>query len=89
MQKFHLQQLAILVSIVSTHIRNYTPVIFGMITELWKENLTLHVHLVALIESFGHALDLEFVEAVIKYRETDFLFTQGLSHFSRPFCLFY
>lgn len=60
MQNFHLQQLSILVSIVSTHIRKFAPDIINMIAGLWAENTNLHVHLVELTDSVARALDLEF-----------------------------
>lgn len=56
---FHLQQLAILVGIIKQHVRNYTPEIFNLVTELW-ENTSLQLPLVSLIESLGKALDAEF-----------------------------
>jgi len=59
LQEFHLQQLAILVSIIKQHVRNYMPDIFALITELW-ENVALQLPIVALIESLGRALDAEF-----------------------------
>ncbi|KZT27933.1 phosphatidylinositol 3-kinase [Neolentinus lepideus HHB14362 ss-1] len=58
-QDFHLQQLAILVGIIKQHVRNYTPEIFALITELW-DNSSLHLPIVSLVESLGKALDAEF-----------------------------
>lgn len=58
-QDFHLQQLAILVGIIKQHVRNYTPEIFNLVTELW-ENTSLQLPLVSLIEALGKALDAEF-----------------------------
>jgi len=59
LQEFHLQQLAILVGIIKQHIRNYTPEVFGLVTELW-ENASLQLPIVSLIEALGKALDAEF-----------------------------
>jgi FKBP12-rapamycin complex-associated protein len=56
---FHLEQLAILISIIKQHIRNYTPEVFGLVTDLW-ENPLLQLPIVSLIESLGKALDAEF-----------------------------
>ncbi|KDQ52943.1 hypothetical protein JAAARDRAFT_61533 [Jaapia argillacea MUCL 33604] len=57
--EFHLQQLAILVGIIKQHVRNYTPEVFGLITELW-ESLSLQLPIVSLVEALGKALDAEF-----------------------------
>jgi len=59
LQEFHLQQLAILVGIIKQHIRNYTPDVFGLVTDLW-ENISLQLPIVSLIEALGKALDAEF-----------------------------
>ena len=58
-QEFHLQQLAILVSIITQHVRNYTVHIFHLISDLW-ENTALQLPIVSLIEALGKALDAEF-----------------------------
>jgi FKBP12-rapamycin complex-associated protein len=59
LQEFHLQQLAILVSIIKQHVRNYMPEVFGLVTELW-ENVSFQLPVVSLIEALGKALDSEF-----------------------------
>ncbi|KAF8817420.1 phosphatidylinositol 3-kinase [Phlegmacium glaucopus] len=59
LQEFHLQQLAILISIIKQHVRNYMPEVFSLIAELW-ENATLQLPIVALIEALGKALEAEF-----------------------------
>ncbi|KAI0792169.1 FAT-domain-containing protein [Abortiporus biennis] len=58
-QEFHLEQLAILIGIIKQHVRNHTPQIFSLITELW-ESPSLHLPLVSLVEALGKALDAEF-----------------------------
>ncbi|ELU37824.1 phosphatidylinositol 3-kinase tor2 [Rhizoctonia solani AG-1 IA] len=60
MQDFYLQQLSILVSIVTQHIRNYLQEIIALIQELWAANVALHTGLVSLIEALSRALDAEF-----------------------------
>lgn len=64
MQDFHLQQLSILVGIVKQHIRNYTTAILRLVQDLWenttRENTTLQLPIVSLIEALGRALDAEF-----------------------------
>ena len=59
LQEFHLQQLAILVSIIKQHIRNYVVEIFNLVTQVWT-NVSLQLPIVALIEAMGKALDAEF-----------------------------
>ncbi|KAF8448980.1 phosphatidylinositol 3-kinase [Boletus edulis BED1] len=59
LQEFHLQQLAILVGIIKQHIRNYTPEVFRLVTDLW-ENTSLQLPIVSLVEALGRALDAEF-----------------------------
>ncbi|KAH7327672.1 atypical/PIKK/FRAP protein kinase [Rhizoctonia solani] len=59
-QEFYLQQLTILVSIVTQHIRNYLQEIITLIQELWAANVVLHTGLVSLIEALSRALDAEF-----------------------------
>jgi len=59
LQEFHLQQLAILVTIIKQHIRNYMPEIFELIRDLW-DNTTLQLPIVSLIEAMGKALNAEF-----------------------------
>lgn len=58
-QEFHLQQLAILVTIIKDHVRRYTPQIFALVTGLW-DNVALQTPIVSLIEALGKALDAEF-----------------------------
>lgn len=58
-QVFHLEQLAILVGIIKQHVRNYVPIIFSLVTDLW-ENTSLQLPLVSLVEALGKALDAEF-----------------------------
>jgi FKBP12-rapamycin complex-associated protein len=60
MQEFYLQQLTILVGIVTQHIRNYLQEIIALIQELWVANVALHTGLVSLIEALSKALDAEF-----------------------------
>ncbi|KAG8741303.1 phosphatidylinositol kinase- protein kinase tor1 [Ceratobasidium sp. 414] len=60
MQEFYLQQLTILVGIVTQHIRNYLQDIIALIQELWAANTALHTGLVSLIEALSKALDAEF-----------------------------
>ncbi|KAG8977108.1 phosphatidylinositol kinase- protein kinase tor1, partial [Tulasnella sp. 427] len=59
MQEFHLQQLAILVSIIKQHIRNYLVDVLDLVKELWS-NPSLEYHVVNLIESLARALNAEF-----------------------------
>lgn len=59
LQEFHLQQLAILVSIIKQHIRNYVVEVFGLVKNLW-DSVPLQLPIVALIEAMGKALDAEF-----------------------------
>lgn len=54
-----MQQLAILVGIIKQHIRNYTPEVFKLVTDLW-ENTSLQLPIVSLVEALGKALDAEF-----------------------------
>ncbi|KIM74515.1 hypothetical protein PILCRDRAFT_801024 [Piloderma croceum F 1598] len=58
LQEFHLQQLAILVSIIKQHVRNYMPEVSRLVTELW-EHASLQLPIVSLIEALGKALDAE------------------------------
>ncbi|KAJ2934856.1 hypothetical protein H1R20_g2275, partial [Candolleomyces eurysporus] len=59
LQEFHLQQLAILVSIIKQHIRNYVVEVFSLVKNLW-DSVPLQLPIVALIEAMGKALDAEF-----------------------------
>ncbi|KAF9047130.1 phosphatidylinositol 3-kinase [Hymenopellis radicata] len=59
LQEFHLQQLTILVGIIKQHIRNYMPIIFNLITDIW-ENVALQLPIVSLIEALSKALSAEF-----------------------------
>lgn len=59
LQEFHLQQLAILVGIIGQHVRNHTPDLLGIVTELWQ-NTALQSSIVNLIQAIGNALDAEF-----------------------------
>ncbi|KAG9313026.1 phosphatidylinositol 3-kinase [Chiua virens] len=59
LQEFHLQQLAILVGIIKQHVRNYTPEIWKLVTDLW-DNTSLQLPIVSLVEALGKALDAEF-----------------------------
>ncbi|KZT10185.1 atypical/PIKK/FRAP protein kinase [Laetiporus sulphureus 93-53] len=58
-QRFHLEQLAILVGIIKQHVRNFMMVLIALVTDLW-DNPSLHLPLVSLIEALGKALDAEF-----------------------------
>ncbi|KAF4581337.1 phosphatidylinositol kinase- protein kinase tor1 [Pleurotus pulmonarius] len=59
MQEFHLQQLAILVSIMKEHCRNYAVRLYTLVLQLWDNSL-LHLPIVSLVEALGNALDSEF-----------------------------
>ena len=56
MQVFHLEQLAILVSIIKQLVRNHTTKIFKPVEDLW-DNVLLQL---SLITSLVKALDAEF-----------------------------
>ncbi|KAI1796782.1 atypical/PIKK/FRAP protein kinase [Ganoderma leucocontextum] len=58
-QVFHLEQLAILVSIIKQHVRNHTTEIFKLVKDLW-DNVLLQLPLMSLVEALGKALDAEF-----------------------------
>ncbi|KAH9940814.1 atypical/PIKK/FRAP protein kinase [Epithele typhae] len=58
-QDFHLEQLAILVSIIKQHVRNHTTDIFHLVQDLW-DNAVLQLPLMGLVEALGKALDAEF-----------------------------
>ncbi|KDQ22311.1 hypothetical protein PLEOSDRAFT_1051426 [Pleurotus ostreatus PC15] len=59
MQEFHLQQLAILVTIMKEHSRNYAMRLYRLVLQLW-DNPSLHLPIVSLIEALGNALNSEF-----------------------------
>jgi FKBP12-rapamycin complex-associated protein len=48
-----------LVGIIKQHVRNYTPQVFRLVTDLW-ENTSLQLPIVSLVEALGRALDAEF-----------------------------
>ena len=58
-QVFHLEQLAILVSIIKQHVRTHTTEIFKLVKDLW-DNVLLQLPLMSLVEALGKALDAEF-----------------------------
>ncbi|KAF7309821.1 Serine/threonine-protein kinase TOR [Mycena indigotica] len=58
LQEFHLQQLAILIGIIKSHVRNHATEVLGLASELW-DNSTLQTPIVVLIEAVGRALTAE------------------------------
>ncbi|TIB14647.1 hypothetical protein E3P89_00930 [Wallemia ichthyophaga] len=60
LQEFYFQQLAILVSIVKHHIRNFLTDILELIREFWNPNSTLQITIISLIEILAKALEGEF-----------------------------
>ncbi|KAJ3083694.1 phosphatidylinositol kinase- protein kinase tor1, partial [Quaeritorhiza haematococci] len=60
MLEFHFQQLALLVSIVKQHIRNYLTEVFALIQEFWNPNSSIQITILSLVESVAVALDGEF-----------------------------
>lgn len=59
-REFLFQQLALLISIVKQHIRNYLDDIFVLIKEFWTNNSPLQATLILLIECIAVALGAEF-----------------------------
>jgi len=53
------QQLAVLVSVVKQHIRNYLPDLFALIQEYWHHS-SLLIHILSLVEELATALNDDF-----------------------------
>lgn len=60
MLEFYFQQLALIVTIVKQHIRNYLPEIIALIQDFWSINPNLQATSLALVEAIAQALDGEF-----------------------------
>ncbi len=56
----YLNQLAILVSIVKQHIRNYLSDIFALVHEFWNHTATLQITIIQLVEAVARAVEGEF-----------------------------
>lgn len=60
LSEFYYQQLAILVSIIKQHVRNYLKDIFDLIQEMWNPNSSVQLTIVSLVEAVAKALEGEF-----------------------------
>ena len=60
LSEFYYQQLAILISIIKQHVRNYLGDIFALVQEDWHTNSNIQHTIVALMEAVARALDGEF-----------------------------
>ena len=60
LSEFYYQQLAILISIIKQHVRNYLPDIFALVQEDWNPNSSIQLTIVALMEAIARALEGEF-----------------------------
>ncbi|WFD44630.1 non-specific serine/threonine protein kinase [Malassezia psittaci] len=60
LSEFYYQQLAILISIIKQHVRNYLNEIFALIQEDWNPNSNIQLTIVALVEAIARALEGEF-----------------------------
>lgn len=58
--EFYYQQLAILVSIIKQHVRNYLKDIFDLVQEMWNPNSSVQLTIVSLVEAVAKALEGEF-----------------------------
>ena len=53
LQEHHLEQVAILISIIKQHLRKFVPQIFDLVNELW-DTTSLQLPLVTLVEALGY-----------------------------------
>ena len=60
LSEFYYQQLAILISIIKQHVRNYLGDIFALVQEDWDPNANIQLTIVALMEAIARALEGEF-----------------------------
>ena len=60
LSEFYYQQLAILISIIKQHVRNYLHDIFELVQADWNPNSSIQLTIVALMESVARALEGEF-----------------------------
>ena len=60
LSEFYYQQLAILISIIKQHVRNYLQDIFALVQEDWNPNSSIQLTIVALMEAIARALEGEF-----------------------------
>lgn len=60
LSEFYYQQLAILISIIKQHVRNYLQDIFALVQEDWHQNASIQMTIVALMEAVARALECEF-----------------------------
>ncbi|KZV98444.1 phosphatidylinositol 3-kinase [Exidia glandulosa HHB12029] len=63
-QEFHLQQLAILVSIIGEHVRSYLETLLDLVHALWHVSPPLRLALATLIEALAYAMDTELKQHV-------------------------
>jgi FKBP12-rapamycin complex-associated protein len=60
LSEFYYQQLAILISIIKQHVRNYLKAIFELVQEMWNPNSSIQLTIVTLVEAVAKALEGEF-----------------------------
>ncbi|SHO77966.1 Similar to S.cerevisiae protein TOR1 (PIK-related protein kinase and rapamycin target) [Malassezia sympodialis ATCC 42132] len=60
LSEFYYQQLAILISIIKQHVRNYLRDIFALVQADWNPNSAIQMTIVALMEAVARALEGEF-----------------------------
>ena len=60
LSEFYYQQLAILISIIKQHVRNYLKDIFSLVQENWNPNSSIQLTIVSLVEAVAKALEGEF-----------------------------
>lgn len=60
LSEFYYQQLAILISIIKQHVRNYLHDIFALVQSDWNPNSAIQLTIVSLMEAVARALEGEF-----------------------------
>lgn len=60
LSEFYYQQLAILISIIKQHVRNYLKDIFDLVQDNWNPNSSIQLTIVSLVEAVARALEGEF-----------------------------
>lgn len=60
LSEFYYQQLAILITIIKQHVRNYLRDIFALVQADWNPNSSIQLTIVALMEAVARALEGEF-----------------------------
>lgn len=60
LSEFYYQQLAILISIIKQHVRNYLRDIFDLVHDMWNPNSNVQLTIVTLVEAVAKALEGEF-----------------------------